>query len=256
MSNKISAIDIEKITKRYIGVRNGYLGDFSYASHKEFYPLYCNLSIDPNDFPGTTRERFVYILQNESPINQSKIIKGVLDRFPLTAEDKPNSRTENLAKELEDLASSLSNNIVLQELHISSSAVRQAIQDIAILLQADRPESCVDRIHTLIHAYLLTVCKEEGIEISDGETFTKVFKIIRSNHPAFLSQVPQQKEIDKVMNSIASILDALNPVRNNASEAHPTNQLIKKPEATLIINAGITIMNYLDAKLESWNTEF
>lgn len=44
-----------KIVNRYIGVRDGYLGDFTYRTHAEFYPEYCGLDIDPATYPGTTR---------------------------------------------------------------------------------------------------------------------------------------------------------------------------------------------------------
>ncbi len=53
---------IMKIVNRYIGVVNGYLGNFSYRTHAEFYPEYCELDIDPNQYKGTTRERFIEIL--------------------------------------------------------------------------------------------------------------------------------------------------------------------------------------------------
>ena len=50
-----------KVVNRYIGVAGGYIGDFSYRTHAEFYPEYCDLAIDPNNYAGTTRERFIEI---------------------------------------------------------------------------------------------------------------------------------------------------------------------------------------------------
>lgn len=67
----------------YIGVSGGYLGKFSSASHAEFYPAYCGLEIDPNEFNGTTRERFIAILSQANPLVQSKIMQGVIDKYPL-----------------------------------------------------------------------------------------------------------------------------------------------------------------------------
>ena len=52
-----------------------------------------------------------------------------------------------------------------------------------------------------------------------------------------------------VLNASASILDALLPVRNQGSMAHPNAELLGEPEARLIINVGRTLLNYLDAKL-------
>jgi hypothetical protein len=67
----------------YIGVHNGYLGDFSYSTHASFYPQYCGLDIDPNEYDGTTRQKFITILTEASTNNQYKILLGVIEKFPL-----------------------------------------------------------------------------------------------------------------------------------------------------------------------------
>jgi hypothetical protein len=48
---------------------------------------------------------------------------------------------------------------------------------------------------------------------------------------------------------VAAILDALNPMRNRASVAHPNPTLLEQPEAMLVVNAARTILHYLDAGL-------
>ena len=50
----LSLAEIMKIVNRYIGVTGGYLGDFSYRTHADFYPEYCDLEIDPHRYEGTT----------------------------------------------------------------------------------------------------------------------------------------------------------------------------------------------------------
>jgi very-short-patch-repair endonuclease len=76
--------EIYKLVHEYIGVIDGYLGDFSYRTHTEFYPNYCDLDIDPNQYEGTTRERFLQILQKANPIEQAKIVKGILTKYPVS----------------------------------------------------------------------------------------------------------------------------------------------------------------------------
>jgi len=39
--------DIYTVVNRYFGVNSGYLGDFSYLMHFEFYPEFRDLDIDP-----------------------------------------------------------------------------------------------------------------------------------------------------------------------------------------------------------------
>ena len=75
--------DIRFVVEDYIGVSGGYLGDFSYKTHQEFYRLYCNVeSINTEEFSGTTRERFSKILKKSEPQTQAKILKGALDKYP------------------------------------------------------------------------------------------------------------------------------------------------------------------------------
>ena len=45
----------------YISGIGGYLGNFTYASHEQFYPMYCGLDIDSNSYEGTTRQKFIYL---------------------------------------------------------------------------------------------------------------------------------------------------------------------------------------------------
>ncbi len=72
------------IVNRYIGVSGGYLGDLSYRTHYEFYRVYCELPhIDPNsdEYSGTTRNRFIQILESRPATEQAAIVRGVIERF-------------------------------------------------------------------------------------------------------------------------------------------------------------------------------
>jgi predicted nucleotide-binding protein len=79
---KLSRPEVYKLANDWIGVSGGYLGDFTYASHREFYPYYCDLDIDPEQYGGSTRERFLKVLENAEPEQQARIVRGVLTKFP------------------------------------------------------------------------------------------------------------------------------------------------------------------------------
>jgi hypothetical protein len=78
----MTRMEIKKLVNRYIGVSGGYLGDFSYRTHADFYVEYCDLDIDPYQYEGTTRERFEKILETSPPHVQSKIIRGIIEKYP------------------------------------------------------------------------------------------------------------------------------------------------------------------------------
>ena len=92
----LSRPEIMRLVNDYIEVHGGYLGDFSYNSHADFYPYYCDLDINPFDYGGTTRERFIHILTEAEPRDQVKIIKGVFRRFPIKFFEKEKQGNKKL----------------------------------------------------------------------------------------------------------------------------------------------------------------
>jgi hypothetical protein len=81
--SKLTPSEILKLVNEYIGVSGGYLGEFSYKTHRDFYPQFCNLDISPDEYQGTTRERFIHILQSCAGETQAKILRGILAKYPV-----------------------------------------------------------------------------------------------------------------------------------------------------------------------------
>lgn len=76
-----------------------------------------------------------------------------------------------------------------------------------------------------------------------------LFKKLRQGHPKLRDLGPCGQDIEKILNACSSILDALNPVRNRASVAHPNEDLLGRNEAQLVIDVGRSLLSYLDGKL-------
>lgn len=77
----LSPGQINRLVYQYIGVNGGYLGRFSYNSLAEFYAM-LELEISPRDLSGTTRERFIKLLETSDPSTQAKIVEGILQEYP------------------------------------------------------------------------------------------------------------------------------------------------------------------------------
>lgn len=245
--------EIMKVVNRYIGVFGGYLGDFSYRSHADFYSEYCGLdSIDPSQLEGTTRERFIQILSSSEPPAQAKILMGVLERFPVgAAQNAPDTRTADLRQEILEMVASLESvgSVQSPNLQMTSEVVERAIADSESLLKTSGATSGVDRIHTALHGYLVVVCDKAGITYPAEPSLTALFKLIRQQHPKLTNLGPRSADIEKILNSSSAILDALNPVRNKASVAHPNAALLDKDEAMLVMNVTRSLLHYLNDKL-------
>lgn len=240
--------DIKKLVNQYIGVSGGYLGDFSYRTHADFYVEYCDLDINPYEYEGTTRERFERILETSPPHVQAKIIRGIIEKYPPKDGD---AATVRLAEDFIALAERLeqATTISFTSTVFTSEVVERAINDAETLVHTHGAASGVDRVHTALHGYLRKTCDDASVPYEAGATMTALFKKLRAEHPAFVVDGPRAQDITQVMRAMSAIMDALNPLRNNASVAHPNEALLDEPEAMLAINATRTILHYLDAKL-------
>lgn len=134
-------------------------------------------------------------------------------------------------------------------LQTTSVAVILALSDFETLVSSKGgPVSGVDRIHTALHGYLKVVCDEASIAHSDDADITTLFKLIREKHPKFQTH-PPGVEGTKIVRGMAQVVDALNPVRNQHSMAHPSDDLLDEPEALLVVNAVKSLLHYLNTKL-------
>jgi hypothetical protein len=123
------------------------------------------------------------------------------------------------------------------------------LKDAELLLSSTGATSGVDRVHTALHGYLKAACDKGGISYPSDASITRLFKVLREQHPAFANVGPQAEEIQRVVNGFAAAVDALNTIRNQASAAHPNAMLLDEPEAMLMINAVRTLLHYLNSKI-------
>ena len=104
-STALSTSEILALVNQYIGVDGGYLGDFNQRTHADFYQEYCNLTIDPNKYKGTTRERFIAIISSVPPQDQAAIIRGIINKFPIGK--GPTTRTTEMLTTLQRIVQRL-----------------------------------------------------------------------------------------------------------------------------------------------------
>ena len=242
--------EVMRVVNRYIGVDGGYLGDFSYRTHTDFYPEYCGIyDTFPDEYEGTTRQRFIEILTSQSPDRQAKILRGVLERFPAGTEVRQQFKPviEQWIRRLEG-APAVESPMPIASM---SSVVRQALTDAENLIRTSGPASAVDRVHTALHGHVNSLCIEAGIVLPDRPTLQVAMKRLRESHPALVPTGQRADEISRVLYSMAATLDALTTLRNNASPAHPNDALLGDAEALLAINAARTIFAYIDSKVRA-----
>lgn len=240
--------DIYTVVNRYIGVHGGYLGDFSYRTHSEFYLEFCDLDINPYEYEGTTRERFIQILGGSSSGVQAKILEGILEKYPVGSDE---IRTQERYDQIKAMIAKCRGAAAVgsPKLVITSEVVSRAISDAETLIATSGATSGVDRVHTALHGYIKAACEKAGIQYGKDASINQLFMLLKQGHPAFQQLGIHQGSIVQALRSLGAILDAFNPVRNRGSVAHPNEDLLGQDEAMLFINSARTILQYLDSKV-------
>lgn len=195
---------------------------FSYASHNRFWLEVCDISVNTYNFPGTTREHFEKTLFEANAENQAAALRAVLEEYPPNDEpdpDRPKFRSAKLHREILGWISRLEIGQVAVEVEVQSSSevVHRKLDDAANLLRSSGPQSAVDRVHTALHGYLHSLCQEIDVQLDGRPSMNKLFKALRASHPAFADVGTRGENVNRMLGSFATILDALNPIRNNAS---------------------------------------
>ena len=131
---------------------------------------------------------------------------------------------------------------------ISSDVLEQALMDVERSLSEGRPATGIDRIHTAFHTYLRNLAREADLGLQDAG-MPELFKTLRQCHPALQPMGPRTADLTRILNAMATVIDALNPLRNKASLAHPAEELLPDAEAMLVINAVRTILHYIEKRV-------
>jgi hypothetical protein len=253
MPDGMTEHEITRLVNRYIGVSGGYLGlpeRFTYRTHGDFYSEYCDVDVSFDGQMGTTRETFMSILASLAPRDQAKVLRGVIERFPPDEQGAPTTRAAAHSEVVAIMARLNSGPLVSDVTpQITSDVVLRALGDAENLIRTRGPTSAVDRVHTVLHGYLQAVCADAGVLYRQADSMVAIFRALEAHHPKLTASGPRAQDIKKVLNAFASVLDAMLPVRNQASVAHPNTELLDEPEARLVINASRTILHYLDDKL-------
>jgi hypothetical protein len=261
--NKLSQKEVNSVIT-YIGGQGGYLGNFSYRTHAEFYPLYCGLDINPNEYEGTTRQRFIEILSIANGYEQAKILKGILEKYPIERYEELHeeefistielSNKKRLFINIKNWINELEGKglIKVDELKYNYQFVDDVLNQAELLIHNHSAASAIDRTHTALHGYLKRICNEAGINFEATKPkIQDIFSKLKTEHPCFKIDIQEHyKPINQIINSLCKVLDNCNEIRNNRTYTHPNEEILEEQESLFIINISRAILNYVNSKIE------
>ena len=130
-----------------------------------------------------------------------------------------------------------------------SETLERALAEVERSLAEGQPAAGVDRVHTAFHAYLRQLADAAGLGAAPDAGMVDLFRLLRQSHPSLQAAGPRAGEITRIIHAMATIVDALNPLRNRASLAHPADGLLADAEAMLVINAVRTLLHYVEKRV-------
>ena len=140
-------------------------------------------------------------------------------------------------------------------LETTSETVEAALREVETLIGTHGTPSGIDRAHTALQGYLEALCCKAGIAFKENASITELFGRIRNEHPSLRHGKPETKSRrDNILRGMARIMDALDPIRNQHSLAHPNTVLLDEADAMLAINAMRTILRYLNDRTRTVTT--
>jgi Abortive infection C-terminus/HEPN domain len=194
-------------------------------------------------------------------LHQSLSMDQYVEALDLTADIQTRADAENSAKAVGEItgeyvrfvavelrSDDTPTSVPLPLLEVSSEIVERALNDAERLISSQGSPSAVDRVHTAFHGYLRALADRTGVEYPSTAGVTEMYKLLRTEHPAFTEPGPNQASIDKIMRALSSVVDALNPLRNHSSVAHANDEILRDPEAMLVVNSVRTLLHYLNAR--------
>ena len=241
------------VVNQWIGVSGGYLGDFTYRTHQDFYAEFCDIEdIDTCAWSGTTRARFIAILEAQPPERQRRILKGVLLRFP------PGSGAVRTAANHQRIATWI-NQLAHSGVQVDQSGrplpeiARTALDAIQRDRRSGKPELGVDRAVTALQACLHALRDEGGWEEKERATLVESFSRLRENHPAFRVERGDRALAD-LLKHIGGAIDALNRLRNAHSLVH-ANPTLDPIEARLVLDCAESLIHYIWSRASATTNE-
>jgi len=85
----------------------------------------------------------------------------------------------------------------------------------------------------VLHGYLLAVCDGAGVAYQREDSMAALFKRLRSGHPQLADLGPRAQDVEKVLNSCASILDAMLPVSEPGERGAPERRVARGARGTV-----------------------
>ena len=246
---------IEKANiEKFLGMKSGYVMDFSDRTFQEFIGEAVGLDIDNEKYhyaSNSKANRLRQFIKVESNYTFGKLLSAFCDywlsKVHIGEFDPLND--ENLYKECVIIAERLKQETIVE--HIDAIQPNVDDRDFKLLakyiresIEKNEPEAALDRLHTFTFRYLRELCDKHQIHYDKSDSLNAVF----GKYVKFLveDKYIESAMAEKILKYSINVIEAFNDIRNNKSFAHD-NPVLNYQESVLIFNSVSNTIKFLES---------
>ena len=243
----------KQILEHVFGMRSGYVLDLSNNDFGQLILDAAGIDVYSKDYEarGTSKANRLRLLwERESARTVAKTLDVLLKRekrYPETYREPPvNERDRLECQAVLNRLSHLTEVDRLPELNVGNShaTFTQVREEVQRYIGEGRFNSGIDRLHTFVTQYLrLLVEKRTAATPSESVPLHSLMGSYIKSLQA--SDAPTEMSL-RILKTAISTLEALNPIRNDQSLAHPNDRVIGQNEARLIFAYIIALIGYVE----------
>lgn len=230
----------------------GYVLDFSDRTIAEYFEDEFRIDIDDETVAGggSKRTRLTTFLQRTDAFTAAKVLRALWDRreglvmrhgAQLDANEEAARQRAYLKiiERIETGADAPSPDAL--DRYERDRTLEELIADIERALQANKPETALDHLHTYCMKKFSHLLKIRGIDCTEDEALHARFGKYRK---ALAQEMNLTEFTDRALKMTISLMDAFNDIRNNHSLAHD-NKILEPAEARFVFENVSAVLRFL-----------
>ncbi len=239
--------------EKFLGMKTGYVMDFSDRTFQEFVGEAVGLDIDNEKYhyaSNSKANRLRQFIKVESNYTVGKLLSAFCDYWlsKVHTGEIDYRDDENLYKECVKIAERLKQESIVE--HIDAIQPNVDDRDFKLLaksiresIEKNEPETGLDRLHTFTFRYLRELCDKHQISYDKTDSLNAVF----GKYVKFLVEYKHIESAmsEKILKYSINVIEAFNDIRNNKSFAHD-NPILNYQESILIFNNVSNTIKFIE----------
>jgi hypothetical protein len=239
--------------EKFLGMKSGYVIDFSDRTFQEFIGETVGLDIDNEKYhyaSNSKANRLRQFINVESNQTFGRLFSSFCDYWLSkvhSGEIDPRDK-ENLYKECVKTAERLKQEGIVEHIDVIQPNVddrdfKMLAKSIRESIEKNEPEVALDRLHTFTFRYLRELCDKHKISYEKLDSLNAVF----GKYIKFLidNKHIESTMAEKILRYSINIIEAFNDIRNNKSFAHD-NPVLNYHESILIFNHVSNTIKFIE----------